>query len=71
MKLLGSGAQVRVVYLSIQDGDFTRSSRKEEIARSLERMGVTNNERMVRFVAYGGIGFGFVMLCMKMVLLFG
>lgn len=37
----------------------------------LERMGVTINERLVRFVAYGGIGFGFVMLCMKMVLLFG
>lgn len=37
----------------------------------LEKIGVTINEKLVRFVAYGGIGFGFVMLCLKVVLLFG
>lgn len=38
---------------------------------ALEKMGLQINERLVRFVAYGGIGFGFVMLCLKTVLLFG
>jgi hypothetical protein len=31
----------------------------------LEKFGVSINEKVVRFVAYGGIGFGFVMLCVK------
>lgn len=38
---------------------------------ALEKLGVTINEKLVRLVAYGGIGFGFVMLCLKVVLLFG
>lgn len=38
---------------------------------ALEKLGVTINEKLVRFVAYGGIGFGFVMLCWKVVLLLG
>jgi len=38
---------------------------------ALEKLGVTINERLVRFVAYGGMGFGFVLLCWKVVLLFG
>jgi len=37
----------------------------------LEKFGVTINQKLVRFVAYGGLGFGFVMLCLKVVLLFG
>ena len=37
----------------------------------LEKFGVTINEKLVRFVAYGGIGFGFVMLCLKTYLFFG
>lgn len=31
----------------------------------LEKWGVPINERVIRFVAYGGITFGFVMLCLK------
>lgn len=31
----------------------------------LEKFGVSINEKVVRFIAYGGIGFGFVMLCLK------
>jgi hypothetical protein len=38
---------------------------------ALERFGVTINEKVVRFVAYGAMGFGFVMMCWKVVLLFG
>jgi hypothetical protein len=38
---------------------------------ALEKLGVTINERLVRFVVYGGVGFGFVMLCWKVVLLLG
>lgn len=38
---------------------------------ALEKLGVNINERLVRFVAYGGIGLSFLMLCWKMVLLFG
>jgi hypothetical protein len=38
---------------------------------ALEKLGVTINEKLVRFVAYGGMGFGFVFLCWKVVLLFG
>ncbi|MBT2696325.1 hypothetical protein J7E79_02600 [Bacillus sp. ISL-40] len=38
---------------------------------ALEKFGVTINESLVRWVAYGGMGFGFVMLCLKMVLLVG
>lgn len=37
----------------------------------LEKLGVTINERLVRLIAYGGIGFGFVMLCLKTVRIFG
>lgn len=35
IKLIDSGAEVRVLYLSIQDGPFTRELRKEEIAAAL------------------------------------
>lgn len=38
---------------------------------ALEKVGVTINERLVRFVAYGGMGFGFVLLCWKVILLVG
>lgn len=38
---------------------------------ALEKFGVTINESLVRWVAYGGMGLGFVMLCLKMVLLVG
>jgi hypothetical protein len=38
---------------------------------ALEKLGVNINERLVCFVAYGGIGLSFLMLCWKMVLLFG
>jgi hypothetical protein len=38
---------------------------------ALEKLGVTINEKLVRFVAYGGIGFGFLMLCWKTILLVG
>jgi hypothetical protein len=37
----------------------------------LEKMGFTINERLVRVVAYGGIGIGFLMLCWKTILLVG
>lgn len=36
---------------------------------ALEKLGVTINESLVRWVMYGGVGFGFVMLCLKVVLL--
>lgn len=38
---------------------------------ALEKLGVTINERLVRFLAYTGIGFAFLMLCWKTILLFG
>jgi hypothetical protein len=38
---------------------------------ALEKFGVTINGKLVRLVAYGGIGFGFVTLCWKVVLLVG
>lgn len=38
---------------------------------ALEKLGVPINERLVRFVAYFGIGSSFLMLCWKVVLLFG
>jgi hypothetical protein len=38
---------------------------------ALEKLGVTINEKLVRYVAYGGIGFGFLMMCWKVVLLVG
>jgi hypothetical protein len=37
----------------------------------LEKFGVKINETVLRFIAYGGIGFGFVMLCLKTYLFFG
>jgi hypothetical protein len=37
----------------------------------LEKFGVKINEMLVRYLAYGGIGFGFVMLCLKTYLFFG
>lgn len=40
IKLLDSGAEVRVVYLSIQDGDFSRELRRNEISSALDRLGV-------------------------------
>jgi LmbE family N-acetylglucosaminyl deacetylase len=43
MKLLDAGAEVRVVYFSIQDGDFTREERKNEIMRALDRLGVKDH----------------------------
>jgi hypothetical protein len=38
---------------------------------TLEKLGVTINEKLVRLVAYSSLGLGFVALCWKMVLLFG
>jgi hypothetical protein len=37
----------------------------------LEKFGVSINESLIRWVAYGGMGLGFVMLCLKMVALVG
>ena len=37
----------------------------------LEKLGVTINEKLVRLVAYSGLGLSFVLLCWKVVLLFG
>ena len=33
----------------------------------LEKMGVTINEKLVRFVSYGAIGYAFVLLCVKFI----
>lgn len=38
---------------------------------ALEKLGVTINETLVRMVSYGAMGIGFVMLCWKVILLFG
>ncbi|NRD81176.1 hypothetical protein HPT25_28195 [Bacillus sp. BRMEA1] len=38
---------------------------------ALEKLGVTINETLVRAVSYGAMGFGFLMLCWKLVLLVG
>jgi len=43
IKLLDSGAEVRVFYLSIQDGDFTRNVRRNEISGALSRLGVRDH----------------------------
>lgn len=43
IKLLEAGAEVRVVYLSIQDGDFTRDLRRNEISAALDRLGVKDH----------------------------
>jgi LmbE family N-acetylglucosaminyl deacetylase len=43
IKLIDSGAEVRVLYLSIQDGDFTRERRMEEIEAALSHLTVTNH----------------------------
>ena len=43
LKLLDAGKKVRVIYLSIQEGNFTRKARLEEIHRALDRMGVTDH----------------------------
>jgi LmbE family N-acetylglucosaminyl deacetylase len=43
IKLLDSGAEVRVVYLSIQDGDFTRDLRRNEISQALGHLGVKDH----------------------------
>jgi len=40
IKLRDSGADVRVMYLSIQDGAFTRQERRDEIYAALGRLGV-------------------------------
>lgn len=33
----------------------------------LEKMGVTINERLVRFVSYGFLGYSFLLLCVKFI----
>lgn len=33
----------------------------------LEKMGVSINEKLVRFVSYGAIGYAFVLLCLKFI----
>ena len=38
---------------------------------ALEKLGVTINEKLVRLVAYSSLGLSFVLLCWKVVLLFG
>ena len=43
IKLVDAGKEVRIVYLSIQEGSFTREHRKEEIQRSLKRLGVVDH----------------------------
>ncbi len=43
IKLLDSGAEVRVVYLSMQEGDFSRDLRRNEIGSALHRLGVTDH----------------------------
>jgi hypothetical protein len=37
----------------------------------LEKCGVSIDDKIVRFLMYGGVGFGFVMLCLKTYLFFG
>ena len=44
IKLVDAGKEVRVVYLSMQEGDFTAEHRREEIRRAIERLGVTDHE---------------------------
>ncbi len=43
IKLLDSGAEVRVVYLSMQDGDFSPELRRNEIGSALDRLGVRDH----------------------------
>lgn len=43
IKLVDAGKSVRILFLSIQEGDFTRDHRKGEIQRSLGHMGVTDH----------------------------
>lgn len=38
---------------------------------ALEKLGVTINESLVRVVSYGAIGFGFLMMCWRVILLVG
>jgi len=40
IKLVDAGKEVRVLYLSIQEGDFTREVRRAEIERALGHLGV-------------------------------
>lgn len=40
IKLVDAGKEVRVLYLSIQEGEFSREQRRGEIDRALTRMGV-------------------------------
>ncbi len=39
-KLLGAGKEVRVVYLSMQTGDFTPDERRKEIHAALDHLGI-------------------------------
>ena len=43
IKLVDAGKQVRILFLSIQDGDFTREHRKGEIQRSIGHMGIVDH----------------------------
>ncbi len=43
IKLVDAGKEVRIIYLSIQEGDFTREHRKGEIQRSIGHMGVVDH----------------------------
>lgn len=38
---------------------------------ALEKLGVTINETLVRAVSYGAMSVGFLMLCWKVILVFG
>ena len=44
IKLVDAGKEVRVVYLSMQEGDFTAEHRRQEIARAIERLGVKDHK---------------------------
>jgi N-acetylglucosamine malate deacetylase 1 len=43
IKLLEAGAEVRVVYLSMQEGDFSQDLRRNEIQGALDRLGVRDH----------------------------
>jgi hypothetical protein len=38
---------------------------------ALEKLGVTVNDTLVRMVSYSAMGIGFLMLCVKIILVFG
>jgi len=43
IKLLDAGKSVRVVYMSMQEGNFTPEHRREEIQRSMDHIGITDH----------------------------